>query len=63
MGTLQHDTPAAMAYPSGTERDWRSTGEVPVPGRTMGPLAVVERDYGAIAEKWATLGPLVETSG
>lgn len=63
MGTLQHDTPAAMAYPSGTERDWRSTGEVPVPGRTMGPLTVVERDYGAIAEKWATLGPLVESLG
>ncbi|WP_241384290.1 nitrate reductase subunit alpha [Rhodococcus sp. CH91] len=63
MGTLQHDTPGAMAYPSGTERDWRSTGEVPVPGKTMGPLTVVERDYGAIAEKWATLGPLVETLG
>ncbi|UTT50235.1 nitrate reductase subunit alpha [Rhodococcus gordoniae] len=63
MGTLQHDTPGAMAYPSGAERDWRSTGEVPVPGKTMGPLTVVERDYGAIAEKWATLGPLVETLG
>ncbi|MDX5455671.1 MAG: molybdopterin-dependent oxidoreductase, partial [Rhodococcus sp. (in: high G+C Gram-positive bacteria)] len=63
LGTLQHDTPGAMAYPSGTENNWRVTGEVPVPGRTMGPLAVVERDYGAIADKWSTLGPLVDTLG
>src|SRR5690606_38365604 len=63
MGTLQHDTPGAMAFPSGTEKDWRKTGDVPVPGETMGPLTVVERDYGAIAEKWATLGPLVEKLG
>ena len=63
LGTLLHDTPGAMAYPSGTESDWRATGEVPVPGKTMGPLAVVQRDYGAIAQKWATLGPLVDTLG
>ncbi|MGW9169854.1 molybdopterin-dependent oxidoreductase, partial [Agromyces sp. NPDC055657] len=42
MGTLQHDTPGAMAYPGGTEHDWRTTGETPVPGKTMGPLVVVE---------------------
>ncbi len=29
----------------------------------MGPLTVVERDYTAIAQKWAALGPLVETLG
>ena len=63
LGTLQHDTPGAMAYPGGTEHDWRVTGETPVPGKTMGPLAVVERDYTAIADKWATLGPLVDTLG
>ncbi|MEE2056414.1 nitrate reductase subunit alpha [Rhodococcus artemisiae] len=63
MGTLQHDTPGAMAFPSGTENDWRKTGEVPVPGKTMGPLVVVERDYAAIADKWATLGPLVDKLG
>ncbi|MGW5455695.1 nitrate reductase subunit alpha [Nocardia sp. NPDC003979] len=63
MTTLQHDTPAAMAYPGGIEHDWRATGEVPVPGKTMGPLTVVERDYTAIAQKWAALGPLVETLG
>lgn len=63
LGTLQHDTPGAMAYPSGTQHDWRIAGEVPVPGKTMGPLAVVERDYAAIAEKWTTLGPLVDNLG
>lgn len=63
MGTLQHDTPGAMAYPGGTESDWRAMGSTPVPGKTMGPLVVVERDYPAIAEKWAALGPLVETAG
>ncbi|MGN5239842.1 MULTISPECIES: nitrate reductase subunit alpha [unclassified Rhodococcus (in: high G+C Gram-positive bacteria)] len=63
MGTLQHDTPGAMAFPSGTENDWRKTGEVPVPGKTMGPLVVVERDYAAVADKWSTLGPLVDKLG
>jgi nitrate reductase alpha subunit len=63
MGTLQHDTPGAMAYPGGVEHDWRGTGETPVPGKTMGPLVVVERDYAAVAEKWSTLGPLVDTLG
>ncbi len=29
----------------------------------MGPLAVVERDYPAIAEKWSAPGPLVESLG
>ena len=63
LGTLQHDTPGAMAYPGGIEHDWRVTGETPVPGKTMGPVAVVERDYAAVADKWAALGPLVDTLG
>ena len=52
-----------MAYPGGVEQDWLVTGETPVPGKTMGPVAVVERDYAAIADKWAALGPLVDTLG
>lgn len=63
LGTLQHDTPGETAYPGGAVNDWRVTGEVPVPGKTMGPIVVVERDYGAIADKWRTLGPLAETLG
>ena len=29
----------------------------------MGPVAVVERDDAAVADKWAALGPLVDTLG
>ncbi|QNI08186.1 nitrate reductase subunit alpha [Mycobacterium kubicae] len=60
---LQHDTADAMAYPDGTEQDWLSTGATPVPGRTMGTLTVVERDYGAVYDKWLSLGPLVDRFG
>jgi nitrate reductase alpha subunit len=60
---LLHDTPDAMATPGGVVRDWK-TGEVPaVPGRTMPKFIVVERDYGAIADKMAALGPLLDSLG
>jgi nitrate reductase alpha subunit len=35
----------------------------PVPGRTMPAFAVVERDYAAVADKLAALGPLTERLG
>jgi len=60
---LQHDTPDAMVYPDGSEEDWLRTGATPVPGRTMPKLAVVERDYTAVYDKWLTLGPLVDQFG
>ena len=60
---LQHDTPGETAYPHGVQRDWRETGEVPVPGKTMGGVAVVTRDYPALAEQWESLGPLVDKLG
>ena len=44
-------------------RDWRAGECEPVPGRTMPALTVVERDYGAVAEQWAALGPLAEQLG
>ncbi|GAA2558833.1 nitrate reductase subunit alpha [Pseudonocardia hydrocarbonoxydans] len=60
---LQHDTPGETAQPGGRVRDWR-TGEVePVPGRTMPNLMVVERDYMAIADKMASIGPLLDRLG
>ncbi|MBC9711152.1 nitrate reductase subunit alpha [Streptomyces sp. TRM66268-LWL] len=61
---LQHDTPGGeMAQPGGVALDW-SKGECePIPGRTMYNLTVVERDYGAVGEKFAALGPLVDTLG
>jgi nitrate reductase alpha subunit len=60
---LLHDTPDAMAYPDGAENVWLHTGAMPVPGKTMSKLTVVERDYGAIYDKWATLGPLADKFG
>lgn len=60
---LLHDTPDAMATPHGRVRDWAAEGETPVPGRTMPKLLVVERDYSAVADKLAALGPLMDTLG
>jgi nitrate reductase alpha subunit len=60
---LQHDTPAETAQAGGTVRDWRAGDVEPVPGRTMPALAVVERDFAAIADKMAALGPLTERLG
>jgi nitrate reductase alpha subunit len=60
---LLHDTADALATPHGVVRDWQ-TGDAPaVPGRTMPKFVVVERDYGAIAEKMAALGPLLDRLG
>ncbi|MFG7941535.1 nitrate reductase subunit alpha [Streptomyces cacaoi] len=60
---LQHDTPGETAQPGGVHLDWRAGECAPVPGRTMPALTVVERDYPAVAEKMAALGPLVERLG
>ncbi|HET9103229.1 MAG TPA: nitrate reductase subunit alpha [Solirubrobacteraceae bacterium] len=60
---LSHDTPDEIAQPLGEVRDWRAGECDPVPGRTMPKLIVVERDYPAVAAKWAALGPLVEQLG
>ncbi len=60
---LQHDTPGETAQPGGRVRDWRA-GEVDaVPGRTMPNFVAVERDYPAVAEKMAAIGPLVDRLG
>ncbi|MEV0272640.1 nitrate reductase subunit alpha [Hamadaea sp. NPDC050747] len=60
---LLHDTPDALATPHGVVRDWK-TGEVAaIPGKTMPKFVVVERDYGAIAEKMASVGPLLDRLG
>ncbi|PFG34444.1 nitrate reductase subunit alpha [Sanguibacter antarcticus] len=58
---LLHDTPDAMATPHGAVGDVR---DMPlIPGVTMPKITVVERDYPAIAEQLATLGPLTDTLG
>ncbi|GGT05092.1 nitrate reductase subunit alpha [Planobispora rosea] len=60
---LLHDTPDEYANPRGVVDDWRAGGTAPVPGRNFPKITVVERDYGAIAEKMAALGPLLDTLG
>ncbi|NUW44235.1 nitrate reductase subunit alpha [Nonomuraea rhodomycinica] len=60
---LLHDTPDELATPHGQVRDWRGTGRAPVPGRDFPKIVVVERDYAAVAERMATLGPLLERLG
>ncbi|MBN9107350.1 MAG: nitrate reductase subunit alpha [Pseudonocardia sp.] len=60
---LQHDTPGETAQPGGRVLDWRTGDCEPVPGRTMPGFTVVERDYTAIADKMASIGPLVDRLG
>ncbi len=53
---LTHDTPDEIAQPK--MQDW-SKGECePIPGKTMYKMAVVERDYTKIYDKYVSLGPL-----
>ncbi|MEV4091766.1 nitrate reductase subunit alpha [Streptosporangium saharense] len=60
---LQHDTPGETAQPGGGVPDWRD-GDHPVrPGHNLPSLALVERDYTAVAARLASLGPLPERVG
>ncbi|MGP4030948.1 nitrate reductase subunit alpha [Pseudarthrobacter sp. 1C304] len=60
---LQHDTPGQLAQPGGTVRDWRDASIPAVPGQNMPVFSVVERDYTAIADKLAAVGPLADKLG
>ncbi|MBE9375702.1 nitrate reductase subunit alpha [Saccharopolyspora sp. HNM0983] len=60
---LTHDTPDELATPGGAVLDWARAEVEPIPGQTMPKLQVVERDYAAVADKMAALGPLVERLG
>ena len=60
---LQHDTADATAQPGGRVLDWKAGECEPIPGKTMPRIVVVERDYPAIGDKMAALGPMVERVG
>jgi nitrate reductase alpha subunit len=60
---LMHDTPDETAQPGGRMRDWKRGECEPVPGVTMPRLISVERDYAAVAQKMAAVGPLIDTLG
>ncbi|MFB4308479.1 nitrate reductase subunit alpha [Actinomadura sp. GTD37] len=60
---LMHDSPDETAQPGGRVLDWKAGECEPVPGVSMPRLVTIERDYAAVAEKMAALGPLVDTLG
>ncbi|MEN2989386.1 nitrate reductase subunit alpha [Tistrella sp. BH-R2-4] len=59
---ILHDTPGEMAQPYDVH-DWKRDGSRPVPGRTMASVAVVERDYPALYDRFTALGPLLDKLG
>ncbi|WP_028534568.1 nitrate reductase subunit alpha [Paludibacterium yongneupense] len=59
---LLHDTPGELGQPF-EPRDWKRGECEPVPGRTMPNITLVERDYGAIYDKFTSVGPLLESLG
>ena len=60
---LLHDTADELATAHGIVRDWRAGECPPVPGVNLPRLVVVERDYPAVADRMAALGPLAERLG
>lgn len=60
---LQHDTQDETAQPGGRADDWHDGDTPPAPGRNAPRVTLVERDYTAIADRLATLGPLAEEKG
>ena len=60
---LMHDTADELAQPGGRVLDWKRGECDPVPGATMPKLVTVERDYAAVAQKMAAIGPLLDTLG
>ena len=59
---IQHDTPSELAQAYDVA-DWKRDGVLPVPGRTMPSVAVVERDYPNLYARFTAIGPLLEKSG
>jgi nitrate reductase alpha subunit len=58
---LAHDTADEISQPE--IKDWYKDECEPIPGKTMHKLAVVDRDYTQIYEKFITLGDGIKTSG
>ena len=60
---MQHDTAGQTTQPNGVVRDWKRGDVLGVPGKTMPSFQIVERDYTAIADKLAAVGPLADKLG
>jgi nitrate reductase alpha subunit len=59
---LMHDTPAELAQPLDV-KEWKRGQCDLVPGKTAPAIAVVERDYPGVYERFTTLGPLMAKVG
>lgn len=59
---LMHDSPQELGQPFDV-KDWKKGECDPIPGKTMPAMTVVERDYGAIYQKFTSIGPLLEKIG
>ncbi len=57
-----HDTPGELAQPLEV-REWNRGECEPVPGKTMPQIVSVERNYGAVYERFTSLGPLMDKLG
>ncbi|MDX1386211.1 MAG: molybdopterin-dependent oxidoreductase, partial [bacterium] len=55
---LLHDTPDELAQPE--IKDWAKGECDPIPGKTMYKMAVVERDYTRVFDKFISFGPNVK---
>lgn len=55
-----HDTQDEISQPFGVVNDWSKGQTVPIPGKNMPKVNIVERDYSAIYDKMISLGPLVK---
>jgi nitrate reductase / nitrite oxidoreductase, alpha subunit len=58
---LLHDTKDEIAQPQVI--DWHRDGQVPIPGKTMPHLTVVERDYTTLFDRFVSFGPSVREEG
>ncbi len=62
LAPILHDTPGEIAQALDV-KDWKR-GEVdPIPGKTMPQVAVVERDYPNLYNRFTSLGPLMTKIG
>jgi len=59
---IQHDSPNEIAQPFDVA-DWGKGDVDPIPGKTMATVALVERDYPNLYNRFTALGPLMEKVG
>jgi len=59
---ILHDTPGELAQATEVA-DWKRDGVVPLPGKTMAQVQIVERDYPNVYKRFTALGPLLNALG